>query len=109
MLTGGKMEKSVEIKELKLKLGKKEVTLTIEEARRLKKALEEVFGKEIIREEHIHHDHYPYHWYWYKPYWVGNELTYTDNAGNIREDWIVQCDNGATFECKDNVATLSIC
>ena len=61
------MEGKVEIKELKLQLGKKEVVLTVEEARKLKKALEDIFGRDIIREvkeEHHYHDHYPYRWYW---------------------------------------------
>ena len=59
-----KAKKDVEIKSLKLKLGDKEVTLTIDQARKLHGALGEMFGAAIIREEHHHHDHYPYRWWW---------------------------------------------
>jgi len=60
------MDKKIEIMEIKLLLGKKESTLTIEEAKKLKKVLDELFGKEIVKEEHHHHhDGYYPRWYWY--------------------------------------------
>ena len=63
----------VEIKKIILDLGDgHEITIPIEKAKKLKKALEELFGKEVIkevREEH-HHHHDNYKWWWdYKPYW----------------------------------------
>lgn len=64
------MSDKVEIKKITLKLGKREVTLSIEEAKNLKEALEELFGKSIVSEEHHHHHHdhsypyYPYRWWW---------------------------------------------
>lgn len=63
-------EKSQEVllKELVIKIGKKDITLSIEEARKLKTALEDLFGKEVIKE--VKHEHH-YDWY-YKPYW-GND------------------------------------
>jgi len=63
-----KAEASVKITELKIKLGQKEITLTTEEAHKLKDALDDLFGKEVIRE--IVHDHW--HDWWYtkpSPYW----------------------------------------
>lgn len=55
------------IKELKLQLGEKEISLTVEEAKKLKEALDELFVKEIIEVRPF----YPY-WYWQPltPYWV---------------------------------------
>jgi len=40
--------RKVEITSLKLKLGKTEATLTVDEARKLKKVLEDIFGKETV-------------------------------------------------------------
>ena len=77
------MENKVEIKELTLQLGKKEVVLTVDEARKLKKALEDIFGRDIIREikeEHHYHDNYP-RWGWYyeqkplQPYFIADNNT----------------------------------
>ena len=59
------------IKKLELDLGKKTITLNIEQAKKLKKALDELFGKQVVKEIHEHHDHYPYwawHWYWHYTY-----------------------------------------
>jgi len=57
--------KECKIASLKLKLGKREVTLSLEEAKSLKESLDELFGKEVIREYHNGW------WYWQQP------LTYT--------------------------------
>ena len=61
-----KNETSVAVKNISFKLGKRSLTLTIDEAQKLKAALNELFGKEIIvKEEHHHHDSHPiYPWYW---------------------------------------------
>ena len=60
------------IKKIVLDLGKKEITLTPEQAKKLKEALDEMFGKEVVRE--IHHDHYTYPWgYWL---WDSTKVTY---------------------------------
>jgi hypothetical protein len=55
------------IKKLVLDLGKKEITLTMEQAKKLKDALDGLFGEKVIREEHYHHDHYPCQWSWAWP------------------------------------------
>ena len=61
------MEK-VEIKNIEFKVGKKQLNLTVEEAKKLKAILDELFGKEKIKEvKEIHyHDtpYYPYRWWW---------------------------------------------
>lgn len=55
------MTEPIEIKSVKLKLGKQEVELTIEQARKLKDALDELLGKEVVRE--VVHDHCHHWWY----------------------------------------------
>ena len=55
------MEKEIKIESLKINIGKKEIELSVEEAKKLKKALEDIFGKEIVHEHH--HD------WWYRPYY----------------------------------------
>ena len=69
----------MEIKKIVLKLNDKEVSLTIEEAKKLKELLGELFGKdiikEIVKEEHHYHDNYRPYWY-YSPYWAGNGTVY---------------------------------
>ena len=58
------------IKELKLQLGKKEVVLTVEEAKKLKEALDELFGKEVVKEVPVPYP-YPYPvWQWWYPNWT---------------------------------------
>ena len=59
------------IKSIKLNLKGKEVNLTIDQARALKSALDELFGKEVIKE--IHHDN-TWCWRCYEPL-----VTYTNN------------------------------
>ena len=47
------------IKKIVLDLGKKEITLTPEQAKKLKNALDEMFGNKVV--EHHYHDH----WDWW--------------------------------------------
>jgi len=59
----------VQIKSVEIEVGKKKFHLTVEEAKKLKSVLDELFGKEIIREvkEIHHHDGHSHPWYWYPP------------------------------------------
>ena len=50
--------KEIKIKKLVIKIGQTEVNVTPEEAKELHKALDEMFGKEIVRE--VYHD------WWYR-------------------------------------------
>ncbi len=65
--------KEVEITTIKLKLGQKEVDLTVEEARSLVAKLNELFNtgtvKELVRDVHHYHDFPRYYWYYTNP-WV---------------------------------------
>ena len=75
-----KNENVCEVKRIVLKIEDKEISLTPEQAKKLKVVLDELFGreiiKEVIREIHEHHDHYntPYnpYWRWEQPViWCG--------------------------------------
>lgn len=61
------MEKEVKIQSIKILMGKREFELSIEEAKKLKQALEEIFGTKVIENtKHIyHHDYYR----WFQPYY----------------------------------------
>lgn len=75
-------ERKVEITSLKLKLGKTEATLTINEAKKLKKALEEMFGvREVIREIDKSYPIYIETHPW-RPYWRYPEYTWCSNDNN---------------------------
>ena len=52
------------IKKIVLDLCKKQVELTPEQCKKLKDALDEMFGKKVVKEEHHHHHDYPYRLYW---------------------------------------------
>ena len=81
------------IKKIILDLGGKEVELTTGQAKKLKEALDEMFGKEIV----VHHHDY---WQWYpyklcepnKPYWDtvhttttgGTYVSYSDSAMTLK-------------------------
>ena len=74
------MDKSI-IKKIVLDLGKKQVELTPEQARKLKEALDEMFGQKVVRIE----DHHHYHdrWYW-RPYWYCDTyISKPDNTGIV--------------------------
>ena len=52
------------IKKIELDLGNEQVTLTMEQTKKLKDALDELFGKNVVKEIH-HHDY----WRWWEPDW----------------------------------------
>jgi len=61
-----KQKEKVQIKKMVIQMGKKEVTLSIEEARELQQALNEIFDREVkvVKEEHHHHhSHREYPWW----------------------------------------------
>ena len=75
--------RKVEITSLKLKMGKTEATLTIEEAKKLKKALEDIFGKETITV----YPAYPIIIERERPYWTyPHEQPWCGNNGILHYD-----------------------
>jgi len=86
-------EKKVEIRDLIVRIGKKEIKLKLNEAEKLHEALVDLFSKkEIIREEHHHHDH----WCW--PKWIYNP-GYTWEIGKFT----APLPGGATIYSDNNV------
>jgi len=74
----------IEIQKITIKMGKKEVELTIEQARELKAALGSLLGEtvteRVIEKYPYHYD--PYRWVWTSPRWDG-QITYTsDNTAS---------------------------
>ena len=61
-------------KKIVLDLGGKEVTLTVEQAKKLKEILSDMFGREFVKEIIHHHDKY-YDWTYNKPI-----ITYCDGS-----------------------------
>lgn len=80
-------KKDTLIKGINLQIGKKEIQLSVEEAKELKKALEELFGEKIVKEEHHHYNGYTYYPYWRWPtpyiYCGTSQLKYDNNSGVV--------------------------
>lgn len=87
-----KTDEKMEISKIVVKMGKKEVDLSVEDARKLFRLLEEMFGEKIV-----HHDHY-------YPYWRYPSLTwYCGSSGSLTYNLLSSGDapcvistNGAT-------------
>jgi hypothetical protein len=91
------------IKELKLQLGKKEVALTMEQAKKLKEALDELFGKEVIKEVH-HHDH-DYR-YWWQPWYLTGTIHQTSPHRDVDVWGTNVCQ--AAYDSGANALTLKV-
>lgn len=97
------------IEELKLNLGSKKVSLTVDEAKKLKKALNDLFGKEVVRKV-VKDPYWPYpYWYWYTGYCdYGDKsigITYADSSQTqlvSSEGW------QASYDANNNVMSLTI-
>lgn len=73
--------KEIAIDSLNIKIGGREISLTIEEAKKLKTALEDLFGKDIIKiVEHQWHYSQPYHPYYprWGEVWCGGTVAGTN-------------------------------
>lgn len=65
-----KEPQEVKIEKMVLNIDGEKVSLSMEQAKKLKNILDELFGKEIIKEV-VEKHHYHNDWY-YKPYWQTN-------------------------------------
>ena len=77
-------KRSVEIKHIVIKVGEKEIPLSLEEAKELQDILNKTFGGEKVIEKIVHeHDHY-YPWWEYQPYtyprWTVTYPIYSDTT-----------------------------
>ncbi len=74
------MKEDIEITRIKLRLDGKIVELTVAQAKKLKNSLDELFGKEIVREVH----HHGWHWYYNTPYiYISPNTSSTDYSTPI--------------------------
>ena len=68
------------ISKIVVKMGKREVNLSVEDAKNLFRLLEEMFGEKI---KEVHHDHWHPRWNWsYPTYYCGSSgtLTYSESS-----------------------------
>jgi len=77
----GVKEEEIKIEKMVLKIDDEKVSLSMEQAKKLKKILDELFGKEVIKE--VEHHHYR-DWY-YRPYWgtsspLGGSMLYDSSS-----------------------------
>lgn len=62
---GDEKKKPVEIKKVVIQLPSgKELLLRVEDAKKLREALNDLFGQEVVKE---HHHHHSMRWYWEYP------------------------------------------
>lgn len=88
-----KEEKEVKIEKMVLNIEGEKVSLSMEQAKKLKKILDDLFGKEIIKEvtkEHHYHDWYyrPWNTFVNSPSWKDN-IVYcsADNKASMLDDY----------------------
>lgn len=86
------------IKKIVLDLGKKQVELTPEQCRKLKAALDEMFGKKEEKHYHHHHD------IWW-PYWYSSTSTITWPQ---ETSWEYQVTNDISASYSNNTMTLKV-
>ena len=79
------MEKEIKIDSLNIKIGGREIELSLDEAKKLHKALSEIFTVDK-KVEHVHHYDYYRYWpqYYSQPVYKDYGIVYcsTANAGN---------------------------
>lgn len=86
-----KTESEVKIEKMVLNIEGEKVSLSMEQAKKLKKILDELFGKEVIKEvveKHHYHD-----WY-YRPYKFNEYWGTSTGKGGMLGD-IVYCSDNA--------------
>lgn len=88
------MSEDVRISKICLKIGRKQVELSVSEAKKLKKLLDEMYGSAIVER----HDHW--HWRPYVPHWA----TWGYSSDNVRLD----TDNGQVYCSNTGKLTMSV-
>jgi hypothetical protein len=88
----------IKITSIKLKLGNREIDLSLEEARLLKSRLEELFPPAVVLKEYAPIPT-PYPWYW-----TGPIITYSTTSTTKVPDWftLTTYTNNATIEVDMN-------
>lgn len=73
-------EKMVQVKSLTIKIGDKEIEMTVEEAKNLKGVLDSLFEKEVVVKKEIEVVPQPYPVYPNYPWWTQTTLTTDPNT-----------------------------
>jgi hypothetical protein len=73
------VSQKVSIERINLRIGKKDIPLTLDEARDLKDALEDLFGHVTY---YPTYPVYPYTWHYHGPYWASTYSTSGTVNGN---------------------------
>ena len=73
----GKKDERCEITKVIIRIGTTDHTVTIQQARDLKAALEDMFGRSIVKEEHHHHHD---RWWWEAPQYLNPTLPVYDQT-----------------------------
>lgn len=97
------------IKSVKLDLGGKTVDLTIEQAKNLKVALDELLGEKVVTKEVVKHEYIPtYPWYWRepRPFWDPN-ITWGTEIGD-QPALTMSSGFGAEFSANSGTMTLRV-
>jgi hypothetical protein len=97
--------KEVSIKKMIIQLGDRDIELKMEEAKKLQAALNELFGKEVVKE--IHHDRYRYP-YWQWVYTAPNYTVTTPTWGTNTVSGNSITTTGSSFSLKDSSVYCSV-
>ncbi len=92
------------IESITVKIGDKSIVFKIDEAKKLKAAFDELFGKEVIKE--IIRDNYYPHWRWLysAPFYYSDFKTCGTLIGGSTQTYVSQI----TASCAGNSVNLSI-
>ena len=86
----------VDVKKVVIQMGRRELTLDIDEAKELRGVLNSLFGEVVVErrveEHHHHHDNYPWYWKYNQPFWSSqnsplryeskNDIVYCSTVGS---------------------------
>lgn len=104
----------VQIQTVTIKIGKRTLEFSVEEAQNLLKALNGLFGEKVVKEVTVQHEHhYNRPWYWTYPFNYTNASSeysgYLKQSENIKFDYSlggVNC--SASFDAKEANLCLTV-
>ena len=101
---------AIEVKTITIKFGGTEVTCTPSDARKLLKALAELFGEEITKVIHEHHhDWYRYYQpYYTRPYYWRDNLVYAGQTGSLGSLLLNQKSFQASMDAPHQALTMQV-
>jgi hypothetical protein len=94
-------EKMVQVKSLTIKIGEREIEMTVEEAKNLKGVLDSLFEKEIVVKKEIEVVPQPYPVYPNYPWWTQPLYSNTTDPNTIDQYRMISTYDGS-ISCKIN-------